>query len=88
MFSSDDPSKYRIKSGPTYRPFKTKEECWQEMQKHQPFGWVKSKFLKHFKYIVQITDNSCVFSHSFGVTFDDMYKEYTFTDGTLFGIKE
>lgn len=85
---SDNPSKYRIKTGPTYRPFKTKAECWQEMQKHQPFGWVKSKFLKHFKYVVQITDNSCVFSHSFGNTFDDMYKEYTFADGTPFGIKE
>ena len=34
---------YRIKSEPKYRPFKTKEECWQEMMKHQPFGWVKEK---------------------------------------------
>ena len=25
---------------PTYRPFKSKEECWQEMIKHQPFGRV------------------------------------------------
>ena len=32
---------YRIKSESTYRPFKDKEECWQEMLKHQPFGWVK-----------------------------------------------
>lgn len=85
---NDDASKYRIKPEPKYRPFANKYECWQEMQKHQPFGWVKSKFLKHFKYIVQITDNSCVFSHSFGNTFDDMYKEYTFADGTPFGIKE
>lgn len=27
---------YRIK--PEYRPFANAEECWQEMQKHQPFG--------------------------------------------------
>lgn len=27
---------YRIK--PKYRPFKDAEECWVEMQKHQPFG--------------------------------------------------
>lgn len=31
---------FRIKPEPTYRPFKA-EECWAEMQKHQPFGWVK-----------------------------------------------
>lgn len=79
---------YRIKPEPKYRPFRTKEECWNEMLKHQPFGWMKSKFLKHFKYIVHITDNSCVFVHSFGITFEDMYKECTFADGTPFGIKE
>ena len=38
---SDDTSKYRIKPEPKYRPFKDKEECWKEMQKHQPFGWIK-----------------------------------------------
>ena len=34
---------YRIKPEPKYRQFKTQEECWNEMLKHQPFGWVKSK---------------------------------------------
>ena len=29
---------YRIKPEPKYRPFKDAEECWTEMQKHQPFG--------------------------------------------------
>lgn len=33
---------YRIKPGPKYRPFKNADECWQEMLKHQPFGWVKT----------------------------------------------
>ena len=28
---------YRIKPEPKYRPFKNAEECWHEMQKHQPF---------------------------------------------------
>ena len=32
---------YRIKSGPIYRPFNNTKECWNEMQKHQPVGWVK-----------------------------------------------
>ncbi len=38
-----DPQVYRIKSEPKYRPFENKEECWQEMLKHEPFGWVKYK---------------------------------------------
>ena len=34
---------YRIKPQPKYRSFKNAEECWQEMLKHQPFGWIKCK---------------------------------------------
>ena len=34
---------YRVKPDPRYRPFRTQEECWQEMLKHQPFGWLKTK---------------------------------------------
>ena len=37
--------KYRIKPESSYRPFKDAEECWKEMEKHQPFGWVKDKNL-------------------------------------------
>lgn len=29
---------YRIKPEQKYRPFKDAKECWNEMQKHQPFG--------------------------------------------------
>ena len=35
-----DTYEYRIKPEPKYRPFKNAEECWEEMQKHQPLGWV------------------------------------------------
>lgn len=38
----NEPQKYRIKPKPKYRPFNDAEECWQEMLKHQPFGWTKS----------------------------------------------
>lgn len=34
---------FRVKPEPKYRPFKSQEECWQEMHKHNEFGWVKSK---------------------------------------------
>ena len=33
---------YRIKPGLRYRPFKTQEECWNEMLKHQPFAFLSS----------------------------------------------
>ena len=37
----DKPEHYRIKPEPKYRPFESAEECWAEMQKHHPFGWVR-----------------------------------------------
>lgn len=40
---SNDVSKYRIKPKLKYRPFKDSEECWNEMQRHQPFGWTKGR---------------------------------------------
>lgn len=43
------PNDYRIKPEPTYRPFKDGTECWEEMQKHEPFGWVKAIPNKEYK---------------------------------------
>lgn len=40
---------YRIKPEPKYRPFTNAKECWQEMLKHQPFGWVKAISNKEYK---------------------------------------
>ena len=93
---SDILSKYRIKPEPKYRPFKTQEECWQEMLKHQPFGWVKSKKSGSFCCIGEVS-----WSEAFGeptITFstteslsrcsDSVYKDFTFADGTPFGIKK
>ena len=47
--------KHRIKPEPKYRPFKTKEECWNEMLKHQPFGWLKSKKSGRFSCIGEVS---------------------------------
>lgn len=70
---------YRIKKEPTYRSFKDKEECWAEMQKHQPFGWMKYKSDGEFFYITFLCDET---------NFIDAYEKLTFADGTPFGIKE
>lgn len=67
---------YRIKPEPKYRPFKDAEECWQEMQKHQPFGWVK--YANKYISISAIDSNN-----DYETDFDD----YTFADGTPFGVK-
>lgn len=87
--------KYRIKPEPKYRPFKTQEECWQEMLKHQPFGWVK-KIDGGYKQImaihIDIFNRHCAdFAGQTGTAcfeFEYIYKNYTFNDGTPFGIKE
>ena len=87
--------KYRVKPKPTYRPFKDKEECWNEMLKHEPFGWVK-KINGGYKQIMAIHmdmfNKHCAdFAGQTGTAcfeFEYIYKNYTFTDGTPFGIKE
>lgn len=78
---------------PTYRPFKSKEECWQEMIKHQPFGWVFSKNKEAITFVYYISINYIRVNDGYtlnGWTFDyeEMFDKYTFADGTPFGIKK
>ena len=82
------PDKYCIKPEPKYRPFKTKEECWNEMLKHQPFGWVKGTSNRAFYSILEVINDGCVFAYGPVMPFDDIYKYHTFADGKPFGIKE
>lgn len=77
----------RIKTEPKYRPFENKEECWQEMLKHQPFGWTKSISEKRFYFISKIDDNGCFFSNNDDVSFKTLFASDKFADGTPFGIK-
>ena len=46
-----------IKPEPKYRPFKTKEECWNEMLKHQPFGWIYSKNRSCYYCIISVEED-------------------------------
>lgn len=71
------PTEYRIKLKPKYRLFKNQEECWKEMLKHQPFGWIKNK--NGYWFISSI--------HKF-IEETKTFECYTFADGTSFGIKE
>ena len=88
--------KHRIKPEQKYRPFKTKEECWNEMLKHHPFGWLKSKMNGRFSCIGEVYGSdefetvyiALSTSESLSRSSDSMFEQYTFYDGTTFGIKE
>ena len=82
----DDRFKYRVKPEPKYRPFKTIEECWNEMHNHPDFGWVVAKNRKIMYHIDSVEWFLVINGISY--TFDDMYRTYTFTDGAPFGVKE
>ena len=87
---------YRIKPELKYRPFKTKEECWSEMLKHQPFGWVIGgkdyENFYHIEYVyscnpynyhrVKLSQNDMSFNY------EHMFRDFTFIDGSPFGIKD
>ena len=88
--------KHRIKPEPKYRPFRTRRECWDEMLKHQPFGWLKSKENEFCISIGEVSwkegygDVVITFytSKPFSLYSNAAYREYTFADGAPFGIKE
>ena len=96
IFVGDGVSLYRIKPEPKYRPFKTKEECWNEMQKHQPFGWLKSKKNGSFCCIGEVSwsdafrDVHITYStnESLAHSTISVFNEYTFADGAPFGVME
>lgn len=78
-----------IKAEAKYRPFKNAEECWQEMQKHQPFGWIKSKEDGSRSLITLIISEENIDINCIGgFNSDKIMKRFTFADGAVFGILE
>ena len=97
---------YRIKLESQYRPFKTQEECWNEILRHQPLGWICCKNDSCYYCIISVDEDKIelspdMYPHSettpkeyylensyvdFVTALEDY--EYTFADGTPFGIKE
>lgn len=85
----EEPNNFRIKPEPKYRPFANAEECWAEMQKHQPFGWIKCKegyfnivYVDDYYVGLADKDNSSILLAS-----KNSYQDNTFKDGTPFGVK-
>lgn len=83
-----DSFKFRIKPEPKYRPFKDKKECWQEMFKHQPFGWVKNKDTQSFFLCKAVGSFTSVGTDNSVYTYGEAFEFFTFTDGRPFGVKE
>ena len=79
-------TEYRVKSEPKYRPFKNAEECWQEMQKHNPFGWVKSTLFKDLALVKRVTTLYVEINRDI-IDYKDALDKFTFADGTNFGVK-
>ena len=86
LYTSNPPSNYRVKPEPNYRPFKSQEECWNEMMKHQPFGWIRNKINRAMIHIsfalggyVMLATKNCGFS--------DVFDNFEFVDGIPFGIE-
>lgn len=86
----EETDKYRIKPEPKYRSFKNAEECWNEMQKHQPFGWVKDKKDVHHRVLITaVDDDTCGMSLNGNAAWSlsGIMDLFTFADGTPFGVK-
>ena len=85
-------TEYRIKPEPIYRPFKSAQECIEELKKHEPFGWVKNR-PNAGDNCWSITGIRCDGGVDFIKLGEDwcspkaIFVYYTFLDGTPFGIK-
>ena len=86
----DDDFEYRIKqdSKPesktdvNYRPFANVEECWQELLKHVPFGWVKDTEANEYLNVYCISNSASSID-----LFGRMFKRCVFIDGSPYGVK-
>ena len=92
-YDDEDPSfdgdfEYRIKPEPKYRPFKDAEWCWAEMLKHHPFGWVKDKETPKFLVCKALGNLFFIGIEDKPYNYKEVLRDYTFADGTPFGIKE
>ena len=79
---------FRIKPEPKYRPFKSQEECWQEMHNHSDFGWLTRIDTGNFERIKSVCQETIEFIVTNAYLYEDAFKYYKFSDGTPFGIKE
>ena len=85
-------TEYRIKpvSKPdvNYRPFANGEECMKEMRKHEPFGLVKKSNDREYNIKSVFIKEGIIYIRGSYVGLSRAFNDYTFADGTPFGVKE
>ena len=88
MSFAGKPDSYRIKPEPKYRPFKDAEECWQEMLKHQPFGYTYDRFNNIRDCITKVATTGVSYdSPTVVISFEEVFDRFAFADGVPFGVK-
>lgn len=89
-YDDEDPSfdndfEYRLKPEPKYRPFENAKECWAEMFKHQPFGWVVGR-RDGVMHLIRCLEYVSVYT-SIQYSFKDAFDKFAFADLVPFGVK-
>lgn len=87
-FIFDISYRYRIKPEPKYRPFKDADECWQEMLKHEPFGWLREKGRNVRTQIGFIPTEGIQGTSGGSSNYKAFFDCFRFADGAPFGILE
>lgn len=80
---------YRIKpeQQPKYRPFANAEECWQEMLKHQPFGYTYDRLNNIRDSITKVATTGVSYDSPTVISFAEIFGRFVFADGVPFGMK-
>lgn len=63
------------------------ESEWAEMQKHQPFGWVKDKDTQKFLVCKALGKLFFIGIEDKPYNYKEVLRDYTFADGTPFGVE-
>ena len=87
MSFAGNPDSYRIKPEPEYRPFEDTEECWQEMQKHQPFGYTYDRLNNIRDSITKVATTGVSYDSPTVISFAEIFGRFVFADGVPFGVK-
>lgn len=89
----ETPDIFRIKPETKYRPFANAKECWNEMLKHQPFGYVYFADDNLYHNIIMLApEQGC---HEAYIRIgnctvrglEECFRIFTFADGLPFGVK-
>lgn len=80
---------YRIKPEPKYRPYYNVKECFKDMKKHEPFGYIRDKERKTITFILGTEDDEHEYLRLPVVglcRLKTLFEDFVYYDGSPFGI--